>query len=172
MDNKAFNKKLITEYPFLLPRNLFSDKVSEDYDYSYTLLDLFPEGWRNTFALNMLSEIKDELININQLEEFRILEIKEKYGTLHFYTNFTTDKLNAIICKYEDLSMLTCYKCGNPSTHVSLGWITYLCNDCISNSKNVRKLTSEDIPIRTLYKDGKEETLDSFYKNKMLNQWR
>lgn len=69
----------------------------------------------------MLSEIKDELININQLEEFRILEIKEKYGTLHFYTNFTTDKLNAIICKYEDLSMLTCYKCGNPSTHVSLG---------------------------------------------------
>lgn len=44
MDNKAFNKKLITEYPFLLPRNLFSDKVSEDYDYSYTLLDLFPEG--------------------------------------------------------------------------------------------------------------------------------
>ena len=30
------NKELIKKYPFLLPRNVWTDKVPEDYDYSYT----------------------------------------------------------------------------------------------------------------------------------------
>ena len=29
------NKELIERYPYLLPHNIFTDKVPEDYDYSY-----------------------------------------------------------------------------------------------------------------------------------------
>ena len=32
------NKELIEKYPFLQPRNVFTDKVSGDYDYSYILI--------------------------------------------------------------------------------------------------------------------------------------
>ena len=36
---KEQNKKLIERYPFLMPRNRWTGKVPEDYDYSYTELD-------------------------------------------------------------------------------------------------------------------------------------
>ena len=38
MTNKELNKKMVEEFPFLLPRNRWTDKVSEDYDYSYNEL--------------------------------------------------------------------------------------------------------------------------------------
>lgn len=38
------NKKLVKKYPFLLPRNVWTGEVSEDYDYSYTQADALPSG--------------------------------------------------------------------------------------------------------------------------------
>lgn len=38
------NKKLIKEYPFLLPRNRWTGEVCSDYNYEYTELDAMPEG--------------------------------------------------------------------------------------------------------------------------------
>ena len=37
--NKESNQKLIERFPFLMPRNRWTGKVPEDYDYSYTELD-------------------------------------------------------------------------------------------------------------------------------------
>ena len=37
--NKESNQKLIERFPFLIPRNRWTGKVPEDYDYSYTELD-------------------------------------------------------------------------------------------------------------------------------------
>ena len=38
MDEKiiAENKRLVEEYPFLIPRNLFTDEIPDNYDYTYT----------------------------------------------------------------------------------------------------------------------------------------
>ena len=38
--NKESNQKLIERFPFLMPRNRWTGEVPEDYDYSYTELDL------------------------------------------------------------------------------------------------------------------------------------
>ena len=43
--NKESNQKLIERFPFLIPRNHWTGKVPEDYDYSYTELDSMPDGW-------------------------------------------------------------------------------------------------------------------------------
>ena len=44
------NKKLIEEYPFLMPRNVFTDKIDPEYDYSYILgVDDLPKGWKKLF---------------------------------------------------------------------------------------------------------------------------
>lgn len=52
--NKESNQELIERFPFLIPRNRWTGKVPEDYDYSYTELDSMPDGWRKAFGEQML----------------------------------------------------------------------------------------------------------------------
>ena len=42
-------KQLVERYPFLLPRNVFTDELEEDYDYSYLFPLEIPQGWFNLF---------------------------------------------------------------------------------------------------------------------------
>lgn len=81
------NKALVDDFPFLLPRNRWTGKVPDDYDYSYTELDAMPEGWRTAFGLQMCKELKEILVGAGALETYRIMDIKEKYGSLHWYDN-------------------------------------------------------------------------------------
>ena len=59
--NKESNQKLIERFPFLMPRNRWTGKVPEDYDYSYTELDSMPDGWRKAFGEQMCEDIREEL---------------------------------------------------------------------------------------------------------------
>ena len=127
------NKQLCEQYPFLLPRNIWTDEISKDFDYSYTELDAMPDGWRKAFGLQMCEELKQELIKINKMNEFRIVQIKEKFGELRFYTNWVTDEIEAIINKYTKLSRKTCINCGKPATVITTGWISPFCNDCVKD---------------------------------------
>ena len=131
------NKKLIEEFPFLLPHNRWTDKVVEDYDYRYTELDAMPNGWRKAFGIDLCKELKESLIKVNYLEKYRITDIKEKYGTLRWYdAGCPDDFLHEILPKYVKKSKYTCIKCGNPATKVSLGWISPWCDECADNIKN------------------------------------
>lgn len=58
--NKESNQKLIERFPFLIPRNRWTGKVPEDYDYSYTELDSMPDGWRKDHAIKLLKRWKAE----------------------------------------------------------------------------------------------------------------
>lgn len=131
MRDIEYNKQLIEKYPFLLPHNRWTGKVHPDYDYSYTELDAMPDGWRTAFGEQMCEEIEEELEKHNLQNEYRISQIKEKYGTLRWYDFGATEKiLREIIPKYEKLSERTCIKCGKPATRVTLGWISPYCDDC------------------------------------------
>lgn len=80
-----YNKALVKEYPFLLPRNRFSDEVSKNYDYTYTELDDLADGWRLAFGEDICREIKEELVKYDALDSYRIEQIKVKYGSLRWY---------------------------------------------------------------------------------------
>jgi len=74
-------------------------------------------------------EIAEELKKYNALDKYRILEIKEKYGTLRWYDGRTTDKITReIIPKYENMSAQTCIYCGEKANY-TVGYIPicYLC---------------------------------------------
>ena len=60
--NKESNQKMIERFPFLIPRNRWTGKVPEDYDYSYTELDSMPDGWRKAFGEQMCEDIREELV--------------------------------------------------------------------------------------------------------------
>jgi hypothetical protein len=121
------NKELIERYPYLLPRNVWTDKVDDDYDYSWTLADQAPDGWRELF-LQMCEEIREPLIAANYLNEFRFSQIKEKFGTLRAYSFGAPREVHNIISKYERMSARMCIKCGATATKISRGWISPWCD--------------------------------------------
>ncbi|MFR1479443.1 MAG: hypothetical protein ACLSB9_29010 [Hydrogeniiclostridium mannosilyticum] len=82
--NKESNQKLIERFPFLMLVTA-GQGSSEDYDYSYTELDSMPNGWRKAFGKQMCEDIREELIRAEYLDQYRITQIKEKYGTLCWY---------------------------------------------------------------------------------------
>ena len=139
------NKELVIRYPFLLPHNRWTGQVDKDYDYTYAELDAMPEGWRIAFAEQMLEELREELSKFNYLNEYRILQIKEKYGSLCWYDGGvpSESKIYDIICKYEQLSERTCIVCGAPATKISLGWISPYCDDCATKFKGHYKSIEE-----------------------------
>lgn len=59
---------------------------------------------------------------------FAVTQIKEKFGTLRFYTSFSTDKIDWIIDDMEQASARTCEDCGELGTWRRGGWCRTLCD--------------------------------------------
>ena len=128
------NRKLCKEYPWLYPRNVWTDEPIKDFDYSYTLLDDMPNGWRIAFGKQMCEEINNVLKKADWVNKYRIVQIKEKFGSLRWYDGAVPveifDEIQDIIDKYEEISAKTCVVCGKPATKISTGWICPWCDDC------------------------------------------
>lgn len=153
--SKEENKRLCDTYPFLIPSNPFSGKrinsgekgfwpgspdEMPEWDYEYTELDNVPDGWRLAFGEQMCAEIKQALVEEGLLDDYRITQIKEKYGSLRWYSNFSTRKIERIIDKYEELSLRTCIVCGAPATKLSRGWICPYCDKCADPNEEFDEL--------------------------------
>ena len=123
-------KKLIERYPYLLPRNVWTDKVSEDYDYTYIRgVGEIPTGWEKLF-LQMCEDIRQPLIDSNYLDKFRFTQIKEKYNRLECYNYGAPEVVHDIIGKYSVMASYICTQCGKPATCETQGWIASYCDDC------------------------------------------
>lgn len=138
----AHNKKLVARYPFLAPK-VYDHEASEkdgidryiidpEYDYSWTWLDGLPEGWVKAFGSEMCQEIWDELVRCDYLDDYTVVQTKEKFGSIRWYDGGIPKgcKVWDIIRKYEELSERTCCHCGKPATKISKGWICPWCDDC------------------------------------------
>lgn len=133
------NKKLLKQYPWLQPRNRFTDELIPNDD-NHTELDEMPEGWRIAFAEEMCKEIHEVLLKTNSVDSYRVLQVKEKYGRLCWYHTFAPDELEPIINKYEEISKKTCIVCGRPATKIHKNWIGPLCDECVKKAlKNLEK---------------------------------
>ena len=160
--SKEENKALCDRYPFLIPWNRWSGKrITEakdggywpgkpdtipEYDYEYTELDDMPDGWRIAFGEQMCDEIREALIEDDDLERYRVVQIKEKYGSLRWYDNGVkvNSRVHDIIRKYEHISARTCVVCGEPATRITLGWISPFCDECCLNCGNGRSVDIDE----------------------------
>lgn len=89
------------------------------------------DGW-----FPIIWELCNELNNLylqNGVNPNNIIvqQIKEKYGTLRFYTGGLIEGGNDIINKYEDLSAETCEVCGKQGKLTDTRWVQTLCDDCV-----------------------------------------
>lgn len=143
------NYELCMKYPILIPRNRFTGKEVDDYQYEFTELDGMPKGWRIAFGEQWAKEIQDaiNLLPEEDREKARITDIKEKYGCLRTYFSGYTDEMNEVISKYELMSERICIDCGQPATKITTGWISPFCDKCVEK-----------------YKFESCEDIDEFYK--------
>lgn len=135
------NKKLVEKYPFLLPRNVWTDKLIPDYDYEFTNYDDIAIGWKIGFGEFLLEDLREALVKTNYLDKFRFTQIKEKYGSLRLYCNGCPEEVYDVLQKYEFISEYVCIYCGSPHACVvdDYGWYLPLCNDCWDKNNKWRK---------------------------------
>ena len=143
-------KELIEKYPFLLPRNVWTDKVSEDYDYTYIRgIGELPDGWGKLF-LQMCEDIRQPLINADYLEKFRFSQIKEKYNRMECYNFGAPEEVHNIISKYSAMAKYVCTNCGKPATCETQDYIASFCDDCWKDI--ARHEPTEFIKFKPYYK--------------------
>lgn len=123
-------RKLIEAYPFLA--------VNEG-DPEYSWFDDIPDGWKKTFGLQMIKELNDLLLlasekdGIDWTREYKIDDVKEKWGYLHWYASVPEciyDEYREWEDKYEIISYNTCIECGAPAEGHTVGWIVPACSQC------------------------------------------
>ena len=107
-----------------------NDKIPTPYELFHVECG---DGWAK-----LLQPIFDYIENYNKDKEkaedkIEIFQVKEKFGTLRFYTSFYTDDLRNLIREAEHESAYTCEFCGSKE-HIgyTLGWITVCCKECVT----------------------------------------
>lgn len=161
------NYKLIKRYPFLLPVNgysgyfqIYTNKLHNIF--SYTHFDDLPKGWRLRFGAELVKELAEELRKYPGLiYKYRILQIKEKWGTLRWYDGGNTKKGYKIIDKYSNLTQLVCIYTGKDADCVTHGYIEYVSKDFADNNHYNYKLIPETKHTAWEEKYGKKPTLKS-----------
>ena len=128
------SRQLVEKYKWLTPRNVITGRKIEFKNF--TELDYMAPGWRAAFGDQLCEEMNAVIRTwpIEEQEEFDITDIKEKWGRLCIYTNFTTDELEKVIEKFEALSTQTCYMCG--ATPVIWSHNLPLCATCAEKFLN------------------------------------
>lgn len=73
----------------------------------------------------------------NQNSRIHISQIKEKYGTLRFYTSTSFDELDKLIDEAENKSEVTCETCGQPGKMRGKGWYYVSCEKHTSEKDKI-----------------------------------
>lgn len=118
----------------ILDRILFLPTYTE-----WDVVEYDMPGWNKAFGKQYLDELKAQLKKDKMLYTFRVLQIKEKWGSFQFYCAGATKEVYDIIHKYEGLSYHTCYNCGEPATKYTTGWVLPLCDKCFEEHENYKK---------------------------------
>ena len=84
-------------------------------------------GW-----FGIIDDLSRRITEIDEREgnETQAVQVKEKFGTLRFYTDFETDAVSEAIREAEERSAVTCEECGKPGTmRERHGWLMVRCDE-------------------------------------------
>jgi hypothetical protein len=110
-------------------------KVVEQFkDWKYEV----PQGW--VALCEELAEKLDKILEAlseEEKENYELLQVKEKFGSLRWYDNWHNEEMHQLIRQYEYKTERTCCVCGKMATKITLGWVTPFCDECIPEGKTV-----------------------------------
>ncbi len=67
------------------------------------------------------------------LKDFRITQVKEKFGGLRIYCMYYTDEIDEVIDRMEAEVETVCESCGKPGELRTEGWMVVRCDECQKN---------------------------------------
>lgn len=121
MNQKEFESKLIKEFPTFfinLRGNPSGIKPSFGLEIS--------EGW-----YDIIWRLCEAIKATNPPENFRFVQIKEKFGGLRAYSYNSNEQIEALVTEAEKEAYKTCETCGTKENVTIEGsWIRTLCRSC------------------------------------------
>lgn len=133
MVDKVEFRKMMVERGF--ERNLWQLDLVDKYPQFFNADEMYRygfgcgNGWESVIE-SMLEKLAGFQDNPEGLQ---IVQIKEKFGGLRVYVNFSTPNIHNLICDAEEEALQTCEKCGTKETNVCLRkerWTKNLCDAC------------------------------------------
>lgn len=128
--NNELNNKLFNKYP-----KIFRQK---DLPANQTCMCWGIEcgdGWYHIIN-NLCSAIQHHVDwkqeNDPNFPQIEAVQVKEKWGSLRFYTNYSDEYVDGLIDMAELVSENTCINCGSNDNvkMTNKGWIVPLCQKC------------------------------------------
>lgn len=115
------------------------------------------KGYKEEFKEKILRDIQEGKINLKQdiedeFPQVEVIQIKEKFGTLRFYTNVGDNYIYGALAMAESMSAVTCETCGAPGKLFTYGWWHVACD---------AHRTQDDIEWENLEKDEDEHLEDT-----------
>jgi NAD-dependent SIR2 family protein deacetylase len=90
-------------------------------------------GWYE--LLWNLSQNIDAYLTKNKIKNFKVIQVKEKFGSLRFYTEPYIEELDSLITQAENQSVYICENCGAQGRQYNInGWVTTICDYCMSKN--------------------------------------
>jgi hypothetical protein len=118
--------KLVEKYP-----SIFGDRDKPPTESLMCFGCECGDGW-----FDILDALCFRLTQLDSDKELRAMQVKEKFGTLRFYTTGSSDTADALIDFAEDMSARTCEDCGDKGRARDGGWIRTLCDRCAEKREN------------------------------------
>lgn len=97
----------------------------DDYDWIDATICGLDAGWAIAFGFELINDMEiakkntyilppDENDKYHAFDsKFKLVQIKEKFGSLRFYADGMTDAMSAVASVYEIIAYHACIKCGN-----------------------------------------------------------
>jgi hypothetical protein len=121
---KELEKRLVDRWPswFKVGGNIHETLMPFGFAHGDGWFDLV---WRLCERLEPVVGAAEE----NAKRPFQVLQVKEKFGGLRFYTNISDDAISALVEAAKVESFHTCDVCGKPGARRGQGWITTRCDE-------------------------------------------
>ncbi len=114
VDSPEFAQYVGIFYPVMIPVDLNTGSVPEDYGYDKTHLNSLPVGWVKAFGLDLAEELQmqREKLPIEKQENVFVMKMGLNRGKLDIKMSYTDDNINEIIDRYTKRAAETCGYCG------------------------------------------------------------
>ncbi len=115
-------KEVLEKYPELFGTDLRPQVTCMAFGFEVG------KGWFNVIEKHLPQ--MSAIVKKQNLTDFKVTQVKEKFGGLSFYTNYIIDEIDEIVDEMEEECSKTCEKCGNPGTFRPDGWMRVTCDKC------------------------------------------
>jgi len=143
--DKELTKKLVDR---------FGKWIHPDYPPKTSLMvfgfDCY-DGW-----FNLIWKLCEDIEKLNPPDDFEIVQVKQKFGTLRFYYSNAPDGVWELVSQAETDSETICETCGKEGTLRAGGWWETICDACVKNKEEENRKRIENYKKTGKFKYGKD----------------